>query len=65
MDDYIEGLRQSYHGEMVAEGFYRRLALGQPEGYRRAALLAHRRRGGHDPTTAGTLRRRAWHYPHP
>jgi hypothetical protein len=38
MDDYIEGLRQSYHGEIVAEGFYRRLALGEPEGYRRTAL---------------------------
>jgi hypothetical protein len=38
MDDYIEGLRQSYYGEIVAEGFYRRLALGMPEGYRRTAL---------------------------
>ena len=37
-DDYIEGLRQSYYGEIVAEGYYRRLALGEPEGYRRTAL---------------------------
>jgi hypothetical protein len=38
MDDYIEGLRQSYYGEIVAAGFYRRLALAEPEGYRRTAL---------------------------
>jgi hypothetical protein len=38
MDDYTEGLRQSYYGEIVAEGFYRRLALAEPEGYRRTAL---------------------------
>lgn len=38
VDDYIEGLRQSYYGEIVAEGFYRRLALAEPEGYRRTAL---------------------------
>ena len=38
MDDYIDGVRQSYHGEVVAEGFYRRLARAQPEGYRRTAL---------------------------
>jgi len=38
MDDYIEGLRQSYYGEIVAEGFYRRLALREPEGYCRTAL---------------------------
>ena len=38
MDDYIEGFRQSYYGEIVAEGFYRHLSLGMPEGYRRTAL---------------------------
>lgn len=38
MDDYIEGLRQSFYGEIVAEGFYRHLSLAMAEGYRRTAL---------------------------
>jgi hypothetical protein len=38
MDDYIEGLRQSYYGEIVAEGFYRHLSLAVAEGHRRTAL---------------------------
>ena len=38
MEDYIEGLRQSYYGEIVAEGFYRHLSRAAAEGYRRTAL---------------------------
>ena len=38
MDDYIDGLRRSYYGEIVAEGFYRHLSLATAEGYRRTAL---------------------------
>jgi hypothetical protein len=38
MDAYIEGLRQSFYGEIVAEGFYRHLSLATADGYRRTAL---------------------------